>query len=296
MTTTTYLGIDGGGSGSRARLEDDAGTMVLERFAGPINPKSVSVGELDGALRTLLGGYPPPVSVVACFAGVAASRTRGLVGARVRAHLAGARLRLEPDFAVVLRCFDEAVTVCVQSGTGSIVSSKDDSGAVITSGGLGYVLGDHGSAFRLGRRLLDRYLAGPGLEHELEVELCAALDVAEAGDVVAHTYASPAPAAYVARAAPVLTGAATRGCEWAHDLVRIEMAGLALTTARHLHAYAQDRAVPTVGIVGGSWSSAVVRAAFADALAEAGVPDHRLVAATRRPVDAAVAIAREEQR
>jgi N-acetylglucosamine kinase-like BadF-type ATPase len=261
-----YLGIDGGGSTSRARLDDGGTEPLLERTAGPANAQTVSPTELRASLDALLRDCPSPTAAAICLAGCGpASEARPRVERYFRERFPTTTLRFEPDYVAALACFDEPIAACVLSGTGSVVCSVGPAGDIVTSGGQGFLVGDDGSAFRLGQRLLERF----GRVHE-----------------------AANPPAVVARAAPVLTAAASRGCAWAQEILTDEMRLLAGTVARHLARHQPGAANPAIGVIGGTWNSEIARCAFADELRRE-MSFGALVRAARQPVEAAVLLARQ---
>jgi N-acetylglucosamine kinase-like BadF-type ATPase len=180
------------------------------------------------------------------------------------------------------------VSVVVVAGTGSVVAGRDASGRVVTTGGLGHVVGDEGSAFRLGRALIVRYLDGDADAGQLGPAIDGVLGT-ERGGIVRALDESDERAAALGRVAPVLTASADAGTRWARDLVAGEMEPLAELTARHLARFEApgNPSTPIVGLVGGVWRSGSVREAFADALsARLGIVT--LAVPERSPVEAAV--------
>jgi N-acetylglucosamine kinase-like BadF-type ATPase len=164
------------------------------------------------------------------------------------------------------------VAACVVAGTGSIVCSRDRAGEVVTSGGEGPGAGDRGSAFRLG----ERALAGGW--------------VATRPPIADGRDRSPAE---VAALAPSLTHAADAGDPLACREVADEMTQLAHLTESHLRRRAVVGSLP-VGLVGSVWKSRAARAAFWRGLDRLR-PGVGILSAVRRPVDAAVELAREGQ-
>jgi N-acetylglucosamine kinase-like BadF-type ATPase len=179
----------------------------------------------------------------------------------------------------------------VIAGTGSIVAGLDAAGVVVTTGGLGHLLGERGSAAAIGRAALVRFLDDGGSVGRGADELEAAVGVVRA-DLVGTLHRSGEPAALLARAAPVVTGAAARGEPWAVDVLRSELAALAADVARHLDRYGPRRGARRVGLSGGVWSSPVAVTLFAEALS--GLVDGEVAVAlpVRSPAAAAVALLR----
>jgi glucosamine kinase len=134
-----FLGVDGGGTGCRARLVDWAGTILGAGTAGPANVR-VSLEEgirsvLDAAGQCLaLAGASSEDPVVACLA---------LAGASEPREAAAAHAAVRDRFRRVLVTTD-AHAACVGAHAG------DDGGVVIVgTGSIGWAVRD-GSNFRVG--------------------------------------------------------------------------------------------------------------------------------------------------
>lgn len=155
--TDLFLGIDGGGTGSRAVLADK--TEVLARLeGGPANPRALGVESAWNNLVALEGTVQEaglPLETV--------SRLRvcmGLAGVgreedRRRFLEAGhpfASLRLETDVHVALvGALGGERGVLLVAGTGSIAYGIDGSGTRYRVGGWGLAVGDEGGGAWLGR-------------------------------------------------------------------------------------------------------------------------------------------------
>jgi N-acetylglucosamine kinase-like BadF-type ATPase len=267
---SAFLGVDGGGSGSRLRWCGEAPIVHTVRTSGPLNLTTLSPREWRATLDQLLDGLPEPTAATFCIAGMRSTSSRAALVEHVRSWFPTAPVRAEPDFVAALGCFDQPVAACVVAGTGSIVCSRDHAGDVVTSGGEGPGAGDRGSAFRLGERALARGWTAP------------ARPSADGRD---------RSTVEVAALAPLLTHAADAGDRLAGREVADEMTQLARLTRAHLRRDAVGGSC-RVGLVGSVWKSHAARTAFWRAL-DRILPGVDVVPAVRRPVDAAVALARE---
>lgn len=165
------LGIDGGGTGCRARLTDARGRVLGEGTAGPANitlGAEVAVASILQAARMALAQAGVEDDVL--------QRTRaglGLAGANVPHHRQAFE-RIDLPFASsVLR--SDAETACLGAhrgrdgaililGTGSQGVIYRD-GSFATLGGWGFQLSDFGSGAILGRAAVRRaFLAQEGIE------------------------------------------------------------------------------------------------------------------------------------
>ncbi|HET7560223.1 MAG TPA: BadF/BadG/BcrA/BcrD ATPase family protein, partial [Limnochordia bacterium] len=95
----------------------------------------------------------------------------------------------------------------VISGTGSIALAMDGFRRAV-AGGNGYLLGDEGSAYAIGREGLRAALRDPGSKLAAAIRAQTAPELAAA---VAALYASDAPAAWLAGLAPCVSRAARAG-------------------------------------------------------------------------------------
>jgi N-acetylglucosamine kinase-like BadF-type ATPase len=282
------LGIDAGGTATRARAVH-AGRVVHDGGGGPGNPLMVHADALRKHYEAALAGCPEPAFVTACVAGSAEQHCRRRVEDLLRARFPRAAVQVLPDYAAAWAAAPATAAAVVVAGTGSVVCTRREDGTFRVSGGLGWMVGDHGSAARLGRALLDWYAcASPGPVPLSVVE--ALVDIYGTAEVraLAHEIgAAAAPATELARAAPVLSATAADGHEHARSLIAAEMGQLAATAASHL-----DDSGGLVALAGGVWRSDICRDAFTRALA-ALAPGASTAPVERPPVDGAVVLAQE---
>jgi len=169
-----------------------------------------------------------------------------------------ARVVVLPDYAIALEgATGGSLGVLVIAGTGSIACGRDREGRLMRAGGWGYLLGDEGSGFWIGREALRAALAakeGWGEPTLLTEMLAQALGTADAGEWLSALYRSQNPQSLLAQLAPLVAEAAERGdipatrilTDAAHHL-----AGLVIHVATHLYL-PEDFPVCTVG---GVWKS-----------------------------------------
>jgi len=155
------LGVDIGATSTTAVLLDPAGTVIGRGAAAGANPNAhpvdVAAARLADAIRAALGGRDPR-GVGGCVLGMAGvSRWADPVVAT--AFVAAVRDTGVPhDPAVVSdaeAAFNSATgepdgTVLI-AGTGSVVGRVEDGRMRLLAGGHGWLLGDEGSAFWIGR-------------------------------------------------------------------------------------------------------------------------------------------------
>lgn len=285
----TLVGIDAGGSSVRARAEI-GGSVIHEGVGGPANALSTDPTQLVRSFAEALEGCPPADHVVACVAGAGVALARERVYAALRELQPDAHTQVLPDFAAAYHAYAGTADVVVIAGTGSVVCSPEG-GGWRASGGQGWILGDHGSASRLGRAILDAYVQDPA------VLPTASIDAIEEiygermpGAIVRVIHTHAAPGAALALAAKVLTDLAAEGNAMALELVRQQMQYLAETTAAHVSQLTSGPSGLSVGLVGGVWHSAEAMSAYARELARLA-PTLRVRADGADPLDGALLLA-----
>ncbi len=164
-----YLGIEGGGTRTTVRLEQEDGAVLAEFTGGPAVLSLMSDRELQWHLREIAGRLPQaPVAI-----GI------GLAGARTAAdaeRLRRAASRVWPglpcaatnDLETALAAAPERRTpttrVLVLSGTGSCCFGRAADGRTAKVGGRGHLIGDRASACDIALRALRAVLAD--LDHQ----------------------------------------------------------------------------------------------------------------------------------
>jgi glucosamine kinase len=290
------VGIDAGGSGTRARAML-RGTMIYEGAGGPGNPLMGDQETIRASYHAALAGCPDAGRVVACVSGAGGAGGRALIADLLTSRFPGAEVRVEPDYVAAFLAAPPFTDVCVVAGTGSVVCSRAADGSYPVSGGSGWIIGDQGGAARLGRAALEHFVADPA-----NVPDCFAAAIREAfGDkdrrsVVRAIHATPNPAPLLARFAPLLTAAAENQVRWAVAALDAEMLGLAATTARHVDQHL--RSTPGVHIVlaGGVWQSSAARSSLTAALERAGIRSPSVVHSLSDPIEGAVRLAMDIRR
>jgi glucosamine kinase len=181
MADNLFLGIDGGGTGSRAVLGND-GKVLARAEGGPANPRSVGV---EAAWKTLnelaaqaLQEAKLPTEAIAELHVCLGLAGVGQEGDKRRFLAFGhpfAELWLETDVHVALvGALGREEGVLLAVGTGSIAYGVDAAGERYRAGGWGLEVGDEGSGAWLGReavRLALRAHDGRGEETVLLARL-----------------------------------------------------------------------------------------------------------------------------
>lgn len=230
------IGLDGGGTATRAALADGHGRELL-RLAGPaglIDPREpgATAAMLIRLIRDLAaeaGTTLPVDGLCAGLAGAGVTSHRK----RVREELAAAgiadRIVVLPDGEVALEgALAGSPGVLLVAGTGSSAWGRGEDGQVARCGGWGTLVGDEGSGHAIGRAALRAALLavdGRGETTALLPELLAALAVEEPEEVPA--WAARAAKGEVAALAPLVIRVAEAGDAAAGGILDTAAADLA---------------------------------------------------------------------
>lgn len=156
----TVMGIDLGGTSTRALLVDTTGRKLGGGQAGGANLRSAS-GGVESAARAVAqaasqaveraaGAFPEAIAVGASGAGAA---RHDEVAAALTSALAGicGRVRVENDLATAFRsASDSADGYLLLSGTGAVAARFRGGAIAERADGMGWLLGDTGSGLWIG--------------------------------------------------------------------------------------------------------------------------------------------------
>ncbi len=194
------LGLDGGGTQTRALVEDVHSALRGEGVGGPCNIAAVPIAEAVTSVRTAaqaaLGGIGAEAAdvraVCAGVAGASFTARRAAFHAEMQRLFPEAAIRVEPDYAVALTgATDGTAGVIVIAGTGSVAYGENAEGRSHKAGAYGYLIDDAGSGYGVGRAALAAVLRagdGTGEATSLSGRVCAALGIEAVSDIVSGVY------------------------------------------------------------------------------------------------------------
>jgi len=299
-----YVGLDLGGSGTRAALVDADGRLLASGTAqtGLVGAGAAGRRHLARALDAALASIAPRVGAERCsvFAG-----TRGLsipgrresLMLQLSTRFAGAEVRVSNDALIALwGALAGRQGVAVLAGTGSIALARSEDGREGRAGGWGHLLGDEGSGYWLGREALAAYLRtveGREQEGALSTLVGSAVGQRSVTDAIAWLHSGDQQVTRVAALAPLVSEAAQAGDHTALDILR--RAGQALAdqagaAARQVWDASPPQDLP-VACCGGIWSAGPpLSEPFAFSL-RAHLPEARITQPRLPPVGGAVLLA-----
>lgn len=241
-------GVDGGGTGTRVRLQRFDGATLGQGEAGPSGLGQGTDQAWRHVMQALMAAFQnaglPPAPPGDIALGL------GLAGAGVPAQRA-AFLQADPGFALcvldndgvtqLLGAHAGGAGIVVAAGTGSVAAARDEAGRTRQCGGWGYPVGDEGSGAWLGlhaMRHAHAVLDGRELRSALSAAVfneagadapallnwCAGVG---AGAGAGAGVGASADARRYATLAPLVFNAADAGCATARALLQAAAAELA---------------------------------------------------------------------
>jgi N-acetylglucosamine kinase len=266
------VGVDGGGTHTVALVgvcrEPTGEVTVLGRGeGGPSNPQAVgfeaAAAAIDAAIRTAIAsaGFAARESVVIGQAAlgisgaqrpVDRSRLAGLVAERLLVPIA--RLKVVEDVWLILPAAGLDAGIALIAGTGSNAFGLGLDGRSTNVGGWGYLIGDDGSAFDVGREALRAVLRaddGFGPATRLVEAFARELGISQPRDLIRVVYQSQSPRSTIATLAPLVVDTARSGDEIAQQILAHagqELGKIARAVARRLSLPTTATVVGTGGM------------------------------------------------
>lgn len=226
-----FLGVDGGGTKTDVLVAPASGEPVRRLRLGGANVSTLGEARaeafLAGAIEEASAGLQPLAGAFLGLAGSVANGVGDRVAARLRARFPDLPLELGPDIRCVIEAAGEdGGCVAAILGTGSCVYA-DDGATLRRFGGWGWLFGDPGSGFEIGRAAVRARLA-------VEDGLAPAGPLSDAvGAALGSCMLDRVPAlqdgdrADVAALAPLVFDAAAAGDPAARGILAAQMAGVA---------------------------------------------------------------------
>nr|WP_326961379.1 MULTISPECIES: BadF/BadG/BcrA/BcrD ATPase family protein [unclassified Arthrobacter] len=273
------IGLDIGGTKTRGvRFED--GHAVADETVGSSNVQNVSREDAARNLAELFAriGGGEISRVYAGAGGIDTAEDAAALAALIAPHVPGARITVVHDSRLLLAAGGASTGVAVIGGTGSAAWGRNSLGGEARAGGWGYLLGDEGSGYWLGREAVRHSLRrmNQGLEpDELTSALLASCGVDDPNKLIALFHSPKTGRRYWAERARLVVDAASAGHGASQELVDQagrDLAALAEQTVRQL-------GIDGPVILGSGLGMNVPRLqeSFRAALAAAGITDVRVL-------------------
>jgi N-acetylglucosamine kinase-like BadF-type ATPase len=240
------LGIDAGGTKTVCQLADDRGEVFAEARRGGANLQASGELEVEKVLHDVMDDVVgdrdlTPAAICLGIAGVDRPEDAQTVRAIMKRIGYKARVLVVNDALVALEAGAPGLPgVVVIAGTGSISYGRNASGEAARAGGWGYMLGDEGSGYWIGRaaiRAVLRQADRRGQPTLLTDLLVRHFQVARAQDLIHEVYSGTLRAVTIAALAQCVQTAFTSGDSVAIGILRAaadELESAALSVARRL--------------------------------------------------------------
>lgn len=285
-TPQVVLGVDGGGSHTRAWIAHEDGTVVGRGMAGPSNvhvlgvdaSRRVIVEAVTAAWRAMGAPGERPCGFRAVFAGIAGAGAfedqRALATALAADFgLDPANCRVDHDLRVALAgALGGRPGAVLVAGTGSACFGAAPDGRTWKAGGWGSLLDDGGSGHWLGLQALRavvRAADGRGIESALTTMVTGRISMKDPRAIIQALAGGDLSRERVAALAPDVLAAAEAGDRVAEDIVErgaAELAAMVAAVWRAL-ALAEEPAAALAGTGSVLEKGLVYRKACAAALA-----------------------------
>jgi glucosamine kinase len=289
------VGIDGGGTKTRALVADERGETVGEALgsASAVRPQEIerSAGVIAGVVRDAMEAAAQsdvrPRVVCVGVAGVGRDPERQELLDMLTTHEIAEEVIVLTDLEIALEdAFGDGPGVLLIAGTGSSAVARGPTGASARCGGWGPIIGDEGGGAWIGRRALSVVAAaadGREPETALTGAILTATEAQETSSLI--RWAAAATPATFATLAPIVMQVADSGDLRANSIVSMAVEELALhvrALARRL--FTDERASVPVAFTGGLLSKGTSLRKRLEHRLKTAVPGAQIRA---EPIDAA---------
>ena len=224
MNEPLFMGVDGGGSALRAAIVDAELRPLATVTGAPVNPSIVGRDAAqmvirDGIAQALRQARLQPQDIAAISIGVAGASNQHSaqwLAETVAPILPNSLLAPSSDLEIALvGALAQRHGILLLAGTGSAVYGAAPDGQQLQVGGWGYLLGDEGSGYWIGRQLLRHVVArfdegAPSRDNGLYRRCLEQLGLSDARQITAWLYrAEEPPVARVAGLAELVLSFAT---------------------------------------------------------------------------------------
>nr|WP_255470868.1 BadF/BadG/BcrA/BcrD ATPase family protein [Pseudarthrobacter sp. B4EP4b] len=273
------IGLDIGGTKTRGvRFED--GVPVMDESAGSSNVQNVTRDEAAQNLASLFAriGSGDVSHVYAGSGGIDTEEDAAALAALIEPHVPGAQITVVHDSRLLLAAGHASTGVAVIAGTGSAAWGRNADGGEARAGGWGYLLGDEGSGYWLGREAVRHSLRrmNQGLPvDQLTAALLQSCGVDHPNKLIALFHSPDTGRRFWAQQARSVVEAAAAGHAASQEMLDQagkDLAALALQVLQQLGIQG-----PVILGSGLGMNVVPLQEAFRRHLAEAGVTDVRIL-------------------
>lgn len=217
------IGVDAGGTKTRAAAFAEDGTLVCEASAGCGNLALSYEDAKNAIVSAVRGVWSDSCDYMVVGAAGASHAERAERLSREMTEMFGVKTDVMSDAELALNAAfgPTADGMLVIAGTGSVVFLRQN-GTMLRAGGWGHLLGDGGSAYGTGISVLQTILRlrDNGTPDEiLENAVFDVLGIPDIGELVPYVYAAERTKADLAKIAPAVDRLAENGHEAAQTIL-----------------------------------------------------------------------------
>ena len=226
-----YIGIDAGGTKSEAVIVNQDLRILAEGIYEGMNVRQMNPNTVSRIVKTIIDDLTYRAGLLPYHAGLTILAAAGAGDAKIREQVEYAcEGRMPQQIVKVITDAEAALAaafgaepgIVVISGTGSIAWGKDESGQVMRAGGHGYILGDEGSGFWIGREAVRKSLDGfhRGEDLPLAEKICQLWEIDDVSQAVSVVYNDEKPAYKAGTLAPIVFEAADTGDDLCRSILK----------------------------------------------------------------------------
>jgi N-acetylglucosamine kinase-like BadF-type ATPase len=303
MKTPRYiLGVDGGGTKTAALVATAAGDVLGAGYGASSNHQKVGFAAAAQALVEAeaaawqAAGLPPQAPAAICLglSGVDRDEDQQMwLRWLAETHPQSSHTVINDAELALAAGTDEGWGVGVVCGTGSICVGRNRAGRTARADGWGFILGDEGSGYALGRaamRAVMRAYDGRGPATLLTEGVLAHWSLPNPEALITVVYIEDASPARIASLASVVNQAADAGDGVALEILRVGGNGLACTIGAVVRNLEMEGPVPCA-LAGGVITGSRMMAAFLRESAQRAGLLLAPVTLVHRPAEGAVRLA-----
>ncbi len=258
------IGADGGGTKTELVLIDSSGNLIAKERVGSTNYQAVGGPRVK---QELMAGFSKLVKKSNIQMNKISHAFLGLAGAGRKSDQneilslfrdteVSDKLSIESDAIVALAgAFGTEPGIIIISGTGAICFGKNKQGKVVRSGGWGYLLGDEGSGYYIGRSAIIAALKnfdGRGEKTELLQRISRHFNLNTIDEIIPQIYQNKIDRIKIADLAPIVFEAANHGDTISEEIVKKagrELGILAKAVAEKLNITGDEIKVGLIGSI-----------------------------------------------
>ena len=228
--TEHYIGIDSGGSKSEAVLLDMQNQVLTRMVYEGMNLRQMNPNTVSARLKQIIEDLTYRAGILPYHVGITVLAAAGAGDPKIVKEVEYAcygrmperKIMVVPDAEAALAgAFNGGPGIVLISGTGSVAWGRDNQGNLHRAGGYGYILGDDGSGFWIGREALrtslDAYYRGE--TSPLAAEICELWGIEVITEAVSLAYAEKSPAGKIASIAPLVFRLSDNNDETSEDIL-----------------------------------------------------------------------------